>query len=234
MNIFCTFNEEEHQTWKILYQNLDKARNIYAHPLYTKGLEILDIRRDRIPSIDIINQKLMQLTGWQVVPAEGLVDGRSFFKGLASKQFPVGNFIRNGNDLAYTPAPDIFHDLYGHIPFYTNQRYARFCEEFGRSAVKHAGTSERLKKYERVFWFGVEFPLIKTKGGEKIFGGGILSSSHECDYSMSSNPKKMPFDISIMSETEYRIDTMQEKIFVLESEDQLYGSIPAVERVLNL
>ena len=230
---FCNFVEHDHSTWQKLYANLDYARKEQAHPLHTEGLKVLGIGPEHIPSMADVNRKLKEITGWKVVPAAGLVDGGDFFKGLANKEFPVGNFIRDQSNLAYTPAPDVFHDLYGHVPFFADKKYADFCQRFGQSAMKHGHTPERLRQYERAFWFGVEFPLINTDVGARIFGGGILSSYNECNYSLGTKPKKIPFDMSIISAMEYRIDIMQETLFVLDSEDQLYDCINDLERFLN-
>lgn len=226
---FRAFTEDEHQTWNALYENLDESRPLQAHPIFIEGLKKLGITAERIPDISEVNMKLMALTGWQAVPAEGLVDGYNFFKGLSERKFPVGNFIRSHDDLNYTPAPDVFHDLYGHIPFFVDKKFADFCQRFGESALKYATDDEKLKEYERLFWFGVEFPLIKTDQGVRIFGGGILSSYGESFYSLSSSPLVEDFSVANIRQKEYRIDIMQEHLYLLSSEDELYQCIDEIE-----
>jgi phenylalanine-4-hydroxylase len=170
------------------------------------------------------------LTGWRGVPVVGLEDGASFFAMLARREFPVGNFIRDERDLSYTPAPDVFHDLYGHLPLLADAAYADFCWRFGVSAMRFGDTPERLLAYERLFWFGVEFPLIESAEGRRIFGGGILSSSGESDYALGPEPEVLPFDLGIIRRQAYRIDLMQTRLFVLDRPETLYGCLPAFEQ----
>jgi phenylalanine-4-hydroxylase len=144
----------------------------------------------------------------------------------------VGAFIRAASDLSYTPAPDIFHDLYGHLPFLAHAPYADFCARFGAAAVAFAGFPAALRQFERVFWFGVEFPLIETATGRRIFGGGILSSLQESLYSLSPEPEVRHFDLDVVRRQEFRIDTVQPLLFVLRRAEELYGCVePLVARL---
>lgn len=227
------FSADEEGVWTMLFARLDGCRAMQAHPLFVQGLERLEISGDHTPDLDAVNTRLMALTGWRGVPVTGLEDGRSFFQLLARREFPVGNFIRDAGDLSYTPAPDIFHDLYGHMPFLADPDYADFCWRFGVSASALADTPEKLLEYERLFWFGVEFPLVETPAGRRIFGGGILSSSGESDYALSEVPEVLPFDLEIIRNQWYRIDIMQARLFVLDRVETLYGCLPAFEAGLG-
>ena len=131
--------------------------------------------------------------------------------------------------MTYTPAPDVFHDLYGHLPFLVDSNYADFCEDFGKRAIKYLGAPYIVKQFETLFWFGVEFPLVKTPEGLRIFGAGIASSISECDYALSSTPELVEFDPEKIRHQEYRIDEMQKKLFVLENPQQLYGCLDSFE-----
>lgn len=221
------FTEQEHQTWKMLFDRQTPLREQQMHPMFSKGLEILDMTADRIPDLGLINEKLMSLTGWQGVAVEGLEEGVHFFEMLANKKFPIGNFIREQKDLSYTPAPDIFHDLYGHIPFYAAQRYADFCYQYGVKALQNASNPTVLREFERFFWFTAEFALIQTAKGRRIFGTGIASSFGECAYALSNKPKVRAFSVAEIRNQEFRIDIMQETLFELHSEEQLYNSLAA-------
>ena len=231
LQAFKNFSEEDHATWKRLFERLDYSRQFQAHPLFTKGVASLHIPTDRVPDINEINVNLSAATGFRGVPVEGLEDARSFFEALADKTFPIGNFLRDAQDLNYTPAPDIFHDLYGHLPLLADPDYAAFTQRFGLLALEHGRTPEILRQFERLYWFGVEFPLVKTPDGQRIFGGGILSSYGECNYAISSVPKVAPFDVDVIRHLDYRIDTFQETLFLMDSPAQLYQS---ADRLVSL
>lgn len=222
---FASFDQTAHATWGALFQGTARSRADQAHPLFVRGLEKLGMDGRGIPDLATLNGRLMALTGWQMVPVEGLEGPREFFRELHEQKFPVGNFIRSAQDLAYTPAPDVFHDVYGHIPFIADRDYAAFCQEFGTRALPYLDAPELLRQFERLFWFGVEFPLIETALGRRIFGGGILSSSKECDYCLSPQPEVRPFDVEAIRSQEYRIDQIQPLLFSLASPEQLYGSL---------
>ena len=217
------FDAQEHSTWKTLYGRLEHCRQHQAHPLYAEGIRRLDMPADRIPPLDEINKRLKDATGWQGVPVQGLEGPESFFAGLKDRRFPIGNFIREPTDLSYTPAPDIFHDLYGHLPFFMDPDYGDFCQRFGAKAAGYFDRPDLLRQFERVFWFGVEFPLIRTEQGVRIFGGGILSSWSESNYALSDEPEVLPFDLEQMRRREYRIDEIQKTLFVLNEPGQLYA-----------
>jgi len=222
------FELHEHDTWRRLHARLDHCRHAQAHPLFAAGLDALGIGGAGIPDLELVNRQLFALTGWRGVEVAGLEDGRSFFAMLGRREFPIGAFIRDAKDLSYTPAPDVFHDLYGHLPFLADRDYAAFCERFGQIASRYATSAERLRELERVFWFGVEFPLVETAAGRRIFGGGILSSFGESSYALSDAPEVRPFDLDEILRQEYRIDEMQQRLFVLDRPETLYGCLTAL------
>ena len=216
------FSETDHRTWRELFTQQAVLREKQLIPEFGQGLKLLGITADRIPDLDEVNSKLKKLTGWQAVYVDGFVDARDFFQMLSDKKFPVGSFIRDAKDLSYTPAPDVFHDLYGHIPFYTIPEYANFCEQFGTVALKYAHDQKIIDEFQRLFWFTVEFALVKTANGTRIFGAGIASSFGECAYALSGKPKVHAFDPEVIRNKDFRIDIMQEDLFILESAEQLY------------
>ncbi|MGZ3694984.1 MAG: phenylalanine 4-monooxygenase [Bdellovibrionota bacterium] len=219
------YSKQEHETWKLLFARLTPKRSTQIHQIFLEGLDALKITEKKIPDIAAVNLILRQKTGFVGVPVEGLEEAGRFFSMLAKRKFPIGNFIRDRNDLSYTPAPDVFHDLYGHLPFLADERYADFCHEFGLEASQYASCPLILRQFERLFWFGVEFPLIRTKDGLRIFGGGIASSLTECDYALSEKPKLIPFDLEKIRFHDYKIDELQAEIFCLDSPEQLYASV---------
>lgn len=219
------FTEAEHQTWRALYQNLEDCRQRMAHPLFAQGLAVLGIDGSGVPDLERVNARLSGRTGWRGVPTAGFIAPRDFFQGLKRREFPIGNFIRDGNDLSYTPEPDVFHDLYGHLPFLADADYADFCQGFGEIASRSGLSDEQIIEYDRLFWFGVEFPLVKTPAGMRIFGGGILSSYKESHYALSLQPKVLPFTVATVKKQDFRIDIVQETLFTLESPQDLYQSL---------
>ncbi|MBL8785727.1 MAG: phenylalanine 4-monooxygenase [Deltaproteobacteria bacterium] len=229
------FDATEHETWRRLYERLEHCRKAQAHPMFAAGLARLGIAGDGIPTLDDVNARLDALTGWRGVPVSGLEDGRSFFALLAERRFPIGAFIRDARDLSYTPAPDIFHDMYGHLPLFADPAYADFCHRFGVVASRHADDAVKLRRFERLFWFGVEFPLVEVPHGElrelRIMGGGILSSFGESSYALSGEPEVRRFDLLEIRDREYRIDEMQRVLYAVSHPETLYGCLEVFERL---
>jgi phenylalanine-4-hydroxylase len=226
------FTESEHATWRRLYARLERCRSDLAHPLFVDGLHALGLSGEAIPELAEVNVRLLALTGWRGVPVTGLEDGRHFFALLADRCFPVGAFIRDAKDLSYTPAPDVFHDMYGHLPLFADPAYADFNHRFGILATRHFHDPRRLRQFERLYWFGLEFPLIETAIGRRIFGGGILSSSGESDFALSEVPDVRPFDLEMIRDQEFRIDEMQRLIFVIDRPETLYACLDRFEQML--
>jgi hypothetical protein len=152
---------------------------------------------------------------------------------IAARRFPIGNFIRDIRDVSYTPAPDVFHDLYGHLPFLADEDFANFCAEFGARAARWADSSLAMILWGRLFWFGVEFPLIGTAAGRKIFGGGILSSRGESEWSLSTGPQVVAFDPRVIIDLDYKIDEYQKKLFCLSSAQELYSCLVEYEELIK-
>ena len=225
------FKKDDHQSWKSIYAHLAESRDHRVFKIFSEGLKALDISGEKIPNLKGINLRLKKLTGFEGVFVNGLEEGETFYRMLADRKFPVGNFIRSKDDLTYTPEPDIVHDLFGHLPFLANPDYANFCQQFGQLACQFSENPTRLRPFERFFWFTIEFGLIKTPEGRRIFGAGIASSIGECTYALSPEPEVIPFDIGLICQQEFRIDEMQKKLFILESTEQLYQSLPQLKRI---
>lgn len=219
---FRKFSDAEHHVWSRLYQNQIPKRREQIVDAFSNGLELLGIGPERIPDLDEVNRKLKARTGFEGAPVEGLETAAPFFKLLEDRKFPVGNFIRDSKDLGYTPAPDVFHDLYGHLPFFADAKYADFCQRFGAKASRYAPDSAEMLKYQRLFWFTIEFALVKTPRGKRIFGAGIASSFTECAYALSDEPEVLPFEKERIMEQDFRIDILQKRLFLLENAEQLY------------
>jgi phenylalanine-4-hydroxylase len=227
------FTREEHHTWRLLFERQVPARSRQVHALFDSGISELGLTAEGVPELSVVNRKLEALTGFQGTPVKGLEDHPAFFRMLAERRFPIGNFIRDSKDLAYTPAPDVFHDLYGHIPFFADRAYAEFCAAFGRFAASRCHDPEAVTWLSRFFWFTVEFGLVETPAGRRIFGAGIASSFAECEFALSSTPEVRPFSVAGVCEQDFRIDELQRVLFVLRSPDELYASLPTLERYIR-
>jgi phenylalanine-4-hydroxylase len=223
------FTADEDATWGMVVRTQRPRRAEQLVPMFSKGLAQLDMDRETIPPLEQVNAKLSALTGWQGVFVKGLEDGPGFYRLLADRKFPIGNFVRDARDLNYTPAPDIIHDLYGHVPFFADARYADYCHRYGEFACRYLDDAERLRRLERYFWFTIEFGLVETPAGRRIFGAGIASSIGECVYALSGEPEVVPFDVERICAQEFRIDQMQKRLFVLPDVETLYASFEKLQ-----
>lgn len=219
------FGRDGLETWSTILDNHSRTREEQVVDLFHKGIKTLGIDSRNIPTLEVVNEKLKPLTGFQGVFVDGLEEGNNFYKMLSKRKFPVGNFIRDKQDLSYTPEPDIVHDLYGHLPFFVDKDYSDFCQKFGEMACQFADREDLLRQFERFFWFTIEFGLIKTSEGIRVFGAGIASSTGECNYALGGEPEVLPFDVDTIRKQEFRIDQMQKKLFLIENTEQLYGSL---------
>ena len=214
------YTDEEHGTWRILIERQLAALRGKACDEYQAGLDRLSLPLERIPQLAEINAVLQPATGWSVAPVPALISFDRFFALLASRQFPVATFIRRRDELDYLQEPDLFHELFGHCAMLTNPAFARFTHIYGQLGLK-ASKEERVY-LARLYWFTVEFGLLDTPAGLRIYGGGILSSIGETAYALSGRPWLQPFDPIEVLRTPYRIDIMQPTYFVLPSLDTLY------------
>ncbi len=213
---------DENETWHTLIERQMKIIEHRACEEFIAGLKKLNLPHDRIPQCHEVTVSLQKATGWSVKPVPALISLNEFFSLLANKQFPAATFIRKKEELDYLEEPDIFHEFFGHCPLLTNQAYADFVEWYGKTALE---TSERIQSMlGRLFWFTVEFGLLKSDKGLRIYGGGILSSYEETVYALESvKPQRNDFNLTQILNTNYRYDTIQNQYFILNSLDELYG-----------
>ncbi|MFB2858476.1 phenylalanine 4-monooxygenase [Aeromonas hydrophila] len=214
------YSDEEHGTWQILIARQLAALEGKACDEYQAGLARLDLPQDRIPQLAQINAVLQPATGWSVAAVPALISFDRFFALLANRQFPVATFIRRRDELDYLQEPDIFHEIFGHCAMLTNPAFAHFTHVYGQLGLR-AGKEERVF-LARLYWFTVEFGLLATADGLRIYGGGILSSIGETAYALGGQPVLQPFDPIEVLRTPYRIDIMQPTYFVLPELGELY------------
>jgi phenylalanine-4-hydroxylase len=215
------FTKEEHDRWDRLYARQGKILKGRACKEFMDGLELLSLSDGGIPNFEKLSEKLMKATGWQVVAVPDLVPDDVFFDHLANRRFPAGNFIRSEEQLDYLQEPDVFHDVYGHVPMLANPVFADYMEAYGKGGKRAAGRGV-LQNLARLYWYTVEFGLIKTDEGIRIYGAGIVSSKSESIFCLEDDsPNRIHFDMERLMKTDYRIDDFQQTYWVIESFDEL-------------
>jgi phenylalanine-4-hydroxylase len=219
---FIAYPESEHQVWHSLISRQLQLVEGRACQEYLDGIAQLGLPLEHIPQLADINRVLAATSGWQVAQVPALIPFQTFFELLASKRFPVATFIRTPQELDYLQEPDIFHEVFGHCPLLTNPWFAAFTQVYGQLALR-ANTQQR-QYLARLYWLTIEFGLVDTPQGRRIYGGGILSSAKETRYCLSALPEHQPFDPLQAMRTPYRIDILQPLYFVL----------PSLKRLLDL
>lgn len=217
---FIDYPDAEHAVWNTLITRQLKVIEGRACLEYLNGIEQLNLPHDRIPQLGEINRVLDSTTGWQVARVPALIPFQTFFELLASKRFPVATFIRSEEELDYLQEPDIFHEVFGHCPLLTNPWFAEFTHTYGKLGL--AASKEQRVYLARLYWMTIEFGLVETAQGRKIYGGGILSSPKETVYSLSETPEHLAFDPIEAMRTPYRIDILQPLYFVLPELKRLF------------
>jgi phenylalanine-4-hydroxylase len=216
------YSQSEHEIWLRLYERQFTVLQNRACKPFLDGLSALDLHGAGIPNFVQLNQKLKPLTGWEVVAVPGLIPDAEFFDLLASRRFPAGRFIRKPSEFDYIEAPDIFHDVYGHVPLLTNPVFADYMQAYGKGGQRAYGNFD-LKQLARLYWYSVEFGLIRENGELKIYGAGILSSPAESVFSLESlSPNRVEFDLTRLMRTNYKIDDFQDIYFVIDNFDELF------------
>lgn len=215
------YTSEEHALWCLLTAQQYEILKGRAAQVFIDGIDFLGISPTGIPKFHELNQKLIACTGWEIVPVSGLVQDELFFELLANRKFPSTTFLRTPKQIDYIQEPDIFHDIFGHIPLLVHPVFADYMQAYGRSGLK-AIAAQHLEYLARLYWYTVEFGLIQTPNGLQIYGAGIVSSKGESVYCLESNiPSRIWLDTARVMKTEYIIDRYQDVYFVIESFDTL-------------
>jgi phenylalanine-4-hydroxylase len=215
------YSESEHAVWRTLYERQRAILPGRACEAFLRGLDALDLHRGGIPDFAKLNLDLGRLTGWSVVAVPGLVPDPVFFEHLANRRFPAGRFIRKPEQLDYLQEPDVFHDVFGHVPMLADPVFADYMQAYGRGGLR-ALHRRQLHNLARLYWYTVEFGLLETEAGPRIFGAGIASSAAESVFSLEDpSPNRLGFDLERIMRTPYRIDDFQQTYFVAPSLDAL-------------
>ena len=218
---WSSYTATEHATWKTLFERQTQLLPGRACDEFVQGMRDLPMDAHEIPDFRQLSEVLMPRTGWQVVAVPGLVPDDVFFKHLANRRFPAGQFIRKPHELDYLEEPDVFHDVFGHVPMLMNPAIADFIQAYGVGGLR-AQKLGKLANLARVYWYTVEFGLVKQADGLRIYGAGIASSHSESIFALDdASPNRVAFDLRRVMQTDYRIDDFQESYFVINSLDDL-------------
>ncbi|MBL8642375.1 MAG: phenylalanine 4-monooxygenase [Rhodospirillaceae bacterium] len=217
------YTPEEHATWRYLYERQSQMLQGRACDEFLHGLQALDLGQTGIPDFARLSESLRALTGWSVVAVPGLIPDEAFFALLANRQFPAGRFIRKRDQLDYLQEPDVFHDVFGHVPMLAHPVFADYMQAYGEGGLRSL-SFDCLHRLARLYWYTVEFGLIRTADGLRIYGSGIVSSYAESVHALESPiPRREDFDLKRVMRTPYCIDRFQDMYFVIDSFDDLLG-----------
>lgn len=218
---YASYTDADHDTYRRLYERQRALLPGLASQAFIDALPSLGAS-DRIPRFEEVNERLYKATGWELVGVPGLIPEVPFFTLLANRKFPVTDWIRKPEEFEYIVEPDIFHDLFGHVPLLFNPVFADYVQRYGQGGLKAQGLGS-CEMLSRLYWYTIEFGLIREAGQLRAYGAGILSSSGELAYSVQSpEPQRIPLQLERTMRTRYKIDTYQQTYFVIDSFEQLF------------
>lgn len=218
---WSNYTADEHAVWRTLFERQSRLLPGRACDAFIHGMQDLPIGPQQIPDFEQMSKVLKKRTGWEVVAVPGLVPDDVFFEHLANRRFPAGQFIRKPHELDYLEEPDVFHDVFGHVPMLMNPAIGDYIQAYGEGGLR-ANRLGVLDKLARVYWYTVEFGLVQQPDGMRIYGAGIASSASETRFAVEDDsPNRVRFQLERVMQTRYRIDDFQETYFVLDHLDDL-------------
>ena len=227
------YTEKDQKIWHILFEKQQLVLEDKASKFFLKGIDVCGFKTDAIPKVEEMNKNLLEATGWQMYVVPGLIADKPFFEFLSNKMFPVSTWIRSVRELEYLEEPDMFHDFYGHVPLLSNQHFVDYIQGLANLALKHIENPYAIELISRLYWFTIEFGLIKEDEKLTIYGAGILSSPSESFFSvLDQNVPRFRFDVRHILKTPYYKHDFQRQYFVINSYEQLYKSLESVEEIL--
>ena len=232
--IYSNYTEHDFLVWKTLFKRQMEILKPIVSSEYLNALEEVKFTSEKIPDFNEVRELLKPLTGWSLHVVPNISPQKEFFEFLSQKKFTSTCWLRTMEQLDYLEEPDMFHDVFAHVPLLSNHNYVNFFKGISDIALKYIDNEKAIELLGKIYWFTIEFGLIKENDGLKIYGAGIISSMGETKHCLSSIVSHSDFDIHTIFNTEYRTDIIQEKYFVIESFEQLYKSLSEIESVLQI
>jgi phenylalanine-4-hydroxylase len=226
---YSAYTPEQHAVWAELVRRRRPQLEAHACREYLQGSEIIGLEDDRLPDLAAISRRLQPRTGWNTTPVSGFLPSDAFFEMLDARKFPTTTWLRSRDSLEYTPEPDIFHDVFGHVPMHAHPVFADFLQHYGSVCAK-IKDAELLERLGRLFWYTVEFGLIRENGKTKIYGSGVISSHGECSNVIDGGCEIRDFSLDEVLATPVRVDRIHSVLFAIESFDQIYQAMQQAER----
>ena len=223
------YEPDDHDVWRILYERRMATLRETGSAVFLEGMRRIGLQGDRVPRLSDINARLSARTGWSAVGVTGFIPAHQFFRCLAQRRFPTTLGVRPRQQLDYLPEPDIFHDVFGHVPLHADPVFADFLQRFGALATR-ATSEEETVAMARLFWFTVEFGLIRENGEIKVFGSGLISSHGDAANALGLRCDRRPFDLDAVMRQPFEIDRFQDVLFVIDSFDALFEAVGEVQR----
>ena len=218
----------QHAVWGELYARRMPVLEQTASRVFLEGARAIGLDPKLLPNLASLNRRLVVRTGWSAVPVEGFLPAREFFGCLARRMFPTTVTIRPADRLDYVPEPDIFHDVFGHVPLHADPVFAAFLQRFGAVASR-AEDPESLERLARLFWFTVEFGLIRESGKTRVYGSGLISSHADAANALGPSCHRRPFELGAVLDQSFRIDELQPVLFVVDDFAQLFEAVARIE-----
>jgi phenylalanine-4-hydroxylase len=228
-----SYTPENHEVWSILYDRRMATLRTTGSRVYLRGAEAIGLRPESVPDLREVNRRLAPRTGWAAVPVSGFIEPRRFFECLADRRFPTTVTVRPKEQLDYLPEPDIFHDVFGHVPLHAEPAFADFLQRFGATAAA-AGPDDHVELMARLFWFTVEFGLVREGGEVKVYGSGLVSSAGDAANALGPDCDRRPFSLDAVFAQPYEIDRFQDVLFVVGSFDELFAAVTEAGRRLGV
>lgn len=221
---WAAYSAEQHDVWATLYARRMAALAGTASAVYLRGAAAIGLRPDQVPDLADVNRRLEPLTGWAAVPVGGFLPAPDFFAALAARRFPTTVTIRPRAQLDYLEAPDIFHDVFGHVPLHADVRFAAFLQRFGEVAAR-ARRAADVERMTRLFWFTVEFGLVREGGAVKVYGSGLVSSHADAANALGATCERRPFSLDAVAAQPFATDRIQDVLFVVDDFGQLFAAV---------
>ena len=227
--IYSDYSLQDFDVWKTLFNRQMDILRTTVSAEYLSAIDTIGFKEDKIPDFQEVNLVLADTTGWKIEVVPNICPEARFFECSANRIFTSTCWLRTMEQLDYLEEPDMFHDVFGHMPLLSNDNYANFFSDFGKIAIQYLDNPQAIQLLSRLYWYTIEFGLINENNQLKIYGAGIISSNGETKHAIDSATSKMPFDIDTILDTPYRTDIIQDKYFFIDSFEQLYSSVARIQ-----